>query len=75
MKLISFPVNPYVGQIFYEPETEKLFEFCEVTKTDELTGQVVESAMWFDITEKDLVPQGHDNSDYLPEFKAALLQF
>ena len=54
MKLISFPVNPYVGQIFYEPETEKLFEFCEVS--DELTGLVVESAMWFDITEKDLVP-------------------
>ena len=56
MKLISFPSNPYVGQIFYEPETEKLFEFCEVTKTDELTGMVTESAMWFDITEKDLVP-------------------
>ena len=56
MKLISFPSDPYVGQIFYEPETEKLYEFCEVTKTDEITGKVVESAMWFDITEKDLVP-------------------
>ena len=56
MKLISFPVNPYVGQIFYEPETEKLYEFCEVTRTDELNGKVVETAMWFDITKKDLVP-------------------
>ena len=56
MKLISFPVNPYVGQIFYEPETDQLFEFCEYTGTDELTGKVVESAMWFDITKKDLVP-------------------
>ena len=56
MKLIDFPVNPYVGQIFYEPETEKLFEFCEVSKTDELTGHVYETAQWFDITEKDLVP-------------------
>ena len=56
MKLISFHVNPYVGQIFYEPEMDKLYEYCEVTKTDELTGMVVESAMWFDITEKDLVP-------------------
>ena len=56
MKLISFPVNPYVGQILYDPETEKLFEFCEVTKTDELSGKIVESAMWVDITEKDLVP-------------------
>ena len=56
MKLISFPVNPYVGKIFYEPETKKLFEFCETTRTDELTGMVTESAMWFDITEKDLVP-------------------
>ena len=57
MKLISFPSNPYVGQIFYEPETEKLFEYCEVSRTDELTGMVAESAMWFDITEKDLVPK------------------
>ena len=56
MKLISFPVNPYVGQIFYEPETEKLFEYCEVSRTDELTGMVYESAKWFDITENDLVP-------------------
>ena len=56
MKLISFPVNPYVGQIFYEPETEKPFEYCEVSRTDELTGMVAESAMGFDITEKDLVP-------------------
>ena len=56
MKLISFPVNPYVGQIFYEPETKKTYEFCQVTKTDELTGTIVESAIWFDITEKDLVP-------------------
>ena len=56
MKLISFPVNPYIGQIFYEPETDQLFEYCEGTKTDELTGIVVESAMWFDITKKDLVP-------------------
>jgi len=56
MKLISFPIAPYVGQIFYEPETEKLFEYCEVSKTDELTGMVHESATWFDITEKDLVP-------------------
>ena len=52
-----FPVNPYVGQIFfYEPETKKLFEFCEVTKTDEPIGKIVESGTWFDITEKDLVP-------------------
>ena len=56
MKLISFPVNPYVGQIFYEPETEKRFEYCEVSRTDELAGMVAESPMWFDITEKDLVP-------------------
>ena len=56
MKLISFPVDPYIGQIFYEPETEKLFEFCETTETDALTGLVTESARWFDITEKDLVP-------------------
>ena len=56
MKLISFPVNPYVGQIFYEPETDKLYEFSETTETDALTGLVIESARWFDITEKDLVP-------------------
>ena len=56
MKLISFTVNPYVGQIFYEPETDKLYEFCETTETDALTGLVIESARWFDITEKDLVP-------------------
>ena len=56
MKLISFPVNRYVGQIFYEPESNKTYEYCEVLKTDQLTGMVAESAMWFDITEKDLVP-------------------
>ena len=56
MKFITFPSNPYVGQIFYEPETDKLYEYCEVSRADELTGMVAESAMWFDITEKDLVP-------------------
>jgi len=56
MKLISFPVNPYVGQIFYEPETKKLYEFCETLEKDAQTGLITESARWFDITEKDLVP-------------------
>ena len=56
MKLIDFPVNPYVGQIFYEPETNKLYEYCEILKADQITGMVTESAMWFDITKKDLVP-------------------
>ena len=56
MKLISFPVDPYIGQIFYEPETEKLFEFCEILKTNHETKEVIETANWIDITEKDLVP-------------------
>ena len=56
MKLISFPVDPYIGQIFYEPETEKLFEFCEILKKNHKTGEIIESANWIDITEKDLVP-------------------
>ena len=56
MYLVTFPKNPYVGQIFYHPESERTYEFCETTRTDELTGIVHESATWFDITEKDLVP-------------------
>ena len=75
MYLVTFPNNPYVGQIFYHPKSERTYEFCETTRTDHETGNVIESASWFDITEKDLVPQRHDNSDYLPEFEAALLQF
>ena len=56
MYLVTFPKNPYVGQIFYLPESERTYEFCETTKTDHETGKVIESATWFDITEKDLVP-------------------
>ena len=56
MYLVTFPNNPYVGQIFYHPESERTYEFCETTRTDKLTGKVHESATWFDITEKDLVP-------------------
>ena len=56
MYLVTFPNNPYVGQIFYHPESERTYEFCETTRTDELTGMLLESATWFDITEKDLVP-------------------
>jgi hypothetical protein len=56
MKLISFPVDPYVGQIFYEPETQKTYEFCEILKTNHQTNELIETASWIDITEKDLVP-------------------
>ena len=56
MYLVTFPNNPYVGQIFYHLQSKRTYEFCETTKTDGLTGMVYESATWFDITEKDLVP-------------------
>ena len=56
MKTITFPVNPYIGQIYYSPDTEKTFEFLEVTRTDKLTGIVEESGAWFDITDQDLIP-------------------
>ena len=56
MHPINFPVNPYIGQIFYSPDNDKIFEFLEVTRTDELTGIVEESGVWFDITDRDLVP-------------------
>ena len=53
---MQFPNNPYVGQIYYNPDTERTFEFCEITRTDTETGMVTESATWIDITDKDLVP-------------------
>ena len=56
MYLVTFPNNPYIGQIFYHAQSKRTYEFCETTRTDELTGIVHESATWFDITEKDLVP-------------------
>lgn len=56
MYLVTFPNNPYVGQIFYHAESKRTYEFCEITKLDNITGLVIESATWFDITEKDLVP-------------------
>tara|TARA_Y100000992_G_C21144755_1_gene433156 strand:- start:69 stop:239 length:171 start_codon:yes stop_codon:yes gene_type:complete len=56
MYLVTFPNNPYVGQIFYHAESERTYEFCETTRTDHETGNIIESASWFDITEKDLVP-------------------
>ena len=56
MKLISFPVDPYIGQIFYEPQTKKTFEFCEILKANHETNELIETASWIDITEKDLVP-------------------
>ena len=56
MYLVTFPNNPYIGQIFYHAKSKRTYEFCKTTRTDELTGMVYESATWFDITEKDLVP-------------------
>ena len=56
MKTIIFPVNPYIGQIYYSPDNDKTFEFLEVTRTDESTGIVEESGVWFDITDQDLIP-------------------
>ena len=56
MYLVTFPKNPYVGQIFYHPKSERTYEFCETTRTDLETGMVTVSAIWFDNTEKDLVP-------------------
>ena len=35
MYLVTFPNNPYVGQIFYHPESERTYEFCETLRTDE----------------------------------------
>jgi len=55
-ELISFPVDPYIGQIFYEPQTKKTFEFCEILKANHETNELIETASWIDITEKDLVP-------------------
>ena len=56
MYLVTFPNNPYVGQIFYHPQSKRTYEFVEITKTNHETGLITESATWFDITEKDLVP-------------------
>jgi len=53
--VVRFPNNPYIGQIYYSPDLKRTFEFCETTKTDKLTGMVIESATWFDITDKDLI--------------------
>ena len=44
MHLVTFPNNPYVGQIFYHRDSERTFEFVEITKTDGLTGMVIDSA-------------------------------
>ena len=52
MHLVTFPHSPYVGQIFYHPESERTFEFVE-----KVEGQN-EYCTWLDITEKDLVPWG-----------------
>tara|TARA_Y100001937_G_scaffold99676_1_gene136208 strand:- start:160 stop:339 length:180 start_codon:yes stop_codon:yes gene_type:complete len=54
--IVQFPKNPYIGQIYYNPDTKRTFEFCETTCTDKETGMVTESAMWIDITDKDLNP-------------------
>ena len=56
MYLVTFPNNPYVGQIFYHPESKRTYEFCETLKKNQETGEMIESANWIDITEKDLVP-------------------
>jgi len=56
MYLVTFPNNPYIGQIFYHMKSQRTYEFCEITKTDHKTGKVIEFTTWFDITEKDLVP-------------------
>ena len=53
--VVRFPDNPYIGQIYYSPDSKRTFEFCETTKTDKSTGMVIESATWFDITDKDLI--------------------
>ena len=50
MHLVTFPHDPYIGQIFYHPDSERTFEFVE-----KIEGQN-EYCTWLDITEKDLVP-------------------
>lgn len=50
MHLVTFPYNPYVGQIFYHTKSQRTFEFIE-----KVEGQN-EYCTWLDITEKDLVP-------------------
>ena len=42
MYLVTFPNNPYIGQIFYHAKSKRTYEFCETTRTDELTGSTNE---------------------------------
>tara|TARA_R100000353_G_scaffold1140_1_gene1572 strand:+ start:1706 stop:1876 length:171 start_codon:yes stop_codon:yes gene_type:complete len=54
MNPIKFPINPYIGQIYYSPNNKKVFQFSEITKTDKITGIIEERGVWFDITNEDL---------------------
>ena len=56
MYLVTFPNNPYIGQIFYHLKSQRTYEFCETLRKNQETGEIIESANWIDITEKDLVP-------------------
>ena len=44
MYLVTFPNNPYVGQIFYHAQSKRTYEFCETTRSDLETGMVTEAS-------------------------------
>jgi hypothetical protein len=47
----SFPYNPYEGQIFYDPDTERIFECQFRDPLDRMINKHLAHYVWCDITE------------------------
>ena len=51
MKEPSFPSNPYEGQIFYDPDIDKTFEYQRRDILDRMINRHKNDSFWCDISE------------------------
>ena len=47
----KFPYNPYEGQIFYDPDTDRTFEYQRRDILDRMINCKKDDYFWFDISE------------------------
>ena len=52
MKEPSFPNNPYEGQIFYDPDIDKTFEYVERDRLAVMVNCHSDWCEWKDITDE-----------------------
>lgn len=49
---VIFPKNPYIGQIYYDPDLERTFEYVERDRLAVMVNCHSDWCVWKDITEE-----------------------